>query len=77
MMPFCESHPHKLAMWQLTFRVDEERARALSCAGAASLRAEALRLTKDWAAPFRRMIEDTKEHDVTGYPVYDRDPHFT
>lgn len=58
-------------MWQLSFPLPEEDARALSGRQAA-LKDEALRRCTGWHAPVPAVLAATAESVVTGYPVYDR-----
>lgn len=58
-------------MWQLSFPLPEEDARALSGRQAA-LKAEALRRCAGWHAPVPAVLAATAESVITGYPVYDR-----
>ena len=60
------------SMWQLSFPVTEEQARALAVSGE-SLRAEALRRCSHWHEPLPALLASTPAHLCTGYPVYDRD----
>eukprot|EP01050_Picozoa_sp_SAG11_P002435 SAG11_NODE_123_length_15805_cov_15.133261_16_plen_205_part_00 len=61
-------------MWQLTFRLPEAEARALSAAGAEALRAEALRRCGGWHEPVPTLLRRTAPALITGYPVYDHEP---
>ena len=69
-MPFTQ----KQSMWQLTFRIPETKARALSAAGPEALRAEALRRCAGWHAPIPIILRSTDATCITGYPVYDHAP---
>jgi 2-polyprenyl-6-methoxyphenol hydroxylase-like FAD-dependent oxidoreductase len=61
-------------MWQLSFPVAEEQAKALQAAGAEALRAHALALCSAWHAPIPELLRATQPANITGYPAYDRDP---
>ncbi len=58
-------------MWQLSFPMPEEEAKALSAQGAKALKDEASRRTQ-WHDPIPQIMAATKEAQITGYPVYDR-----
>ena len=70
MMPFSSTQQ----MWQLSVPMAQEAAAALHRAGAAALRAEALRLCEGWHDPLPALLRATRSDDVTGYPVFDRAP---
>ena len=59
-------------MWQLSFPITEEEAKALSAKGAKALKEEACRRT-NWHHPIPQIVSATKEALVSGYPVYDRE----
>lgn len=59
-------------MWQLSFPMPENEAKALSEQGAQALKDEACRRTQ-WHAPIPQILAATKEAMVSGYPVYDRE----
>jgi 2-polyprenyl-6-methoxyphenol hydroxylase-like FAD-dependent oxidoreductase len=59
-------------MWQLSFPIPEEEAKALSTKGTHSLKQEARKKTP-WHAPVPQIIEATPEAQISGYPVYDRE----
>jgi 2-polyprenyl-6-methoxyphenol hydroxylase-like FAD-dependent oxidoreductase len=59
-------------MWQLSFPVDEDRARALATDSEA-LWNEALRRCASWPDPVPRLLNQTRKEDMAGYPAYDRD----
>ncbi|WP_276380227.1 NAD(P)/FAD-dependent oxidoreductase [Flavobacterium sp. H4147] len=59
-------------MWQLSFPMDEDEAKALSAKGTQALKEEAIRRTK-WHAPIPQLLEATQEAQISGYPVYDRE----
>jgi salicylate hydroxylase len=69
-MPFVPG----VTMWQLSFPLPLEQARALSAAGPAALLAEAISRCGDWHAPIDDLLRNTSAQDVTGYPAYDRPP---
>lgn len=58
-------------MWQLSFPLPEEQAKALSAQGASALKAEALRRCP-WHDPITQILTATPNALVSGYPVYDR-----
>lgn len=58
-------------MWQLSFPMLENDAKALSAQGAAALKAEARQRTQ-WHAPIPQILAATPAALVSGYPVYDR-----
>lgn len=59
-------------MWQLSFPMPEEDAKALSALGTQALKAEAL-LRCQWHDPIPQILAATQEAQVSGYPVYDRE----
>lgn len=59
-------------MWQLSFPMPEDGAKALSALGAAALKAEAC-LRTQWHAPIPQILAATQVAQVSGYPVYDRE----
>jgi 2-polyprenyl-6-methoxyphenol hydroxylase-like FAD-dependent oxidoreductase len=59
-------------MWQLSFPMAEQDAKALSAKGTLALKEEALRRTP-WHNPIPQIIEGTLPGLITGYPVYDRE----
>lgn len=59
-------------MWQLSFPMPEEDAKALSAKGSQALKEEALRRTL-WHNPIPQILETTLEAQISGYPVYDRE----
>ena len=59
-------------MWQLSFPMDEEDAKALSAKGAKALKEEACKRTQ-WHNPIPQILAATLEAQVSGYPVYDRE----
>ena len=58
-------------MWQLSFPMPEEEAKALSAQGVHALKEEACRRTQ-WHSPIPQIAAATPEAYVSGYPVYDR-----
>ena len=70
MMPFSPTQQ----MWQLSVPIDLERAQELRLSGTAALREEALRLCDGWHAPLPALLHATLPENITGYPVFDRDP---
>jgi 2-polyprenyl-6-methoxyphenol hydroxylase-like FAD-dependent oxidoreductase len=61
----------KSVMWQLSFPMSEEEAKALSAQGAKALKEEAC-LRTQWHDPIPQILAATLEAQVSGYPVYDR-----
>lgn len=59
-------------MWQLSFPMPEEEAKALSAQGTQALKEEACRRTQ-WHDPIPQILTATLETQITGYPVYDRE----
>ena len=59
-------------MWQLSFPMPEDEAKALSAQGVKGLKAEACRRTQ-WHDPISQIMAATSEAQVSGYPVYDRE----
>jgi len=59
-------------MWQLSFPMPEDEAKALSELGAKALKEEACRRTP-WHAPVPQILSATQDAMVSGYPVYDRE----
>jgi len=68
MMPYTEDS----IMWQLSFPMPEEEAKALSAQGTKALKEEAYRRTQ-WHAPIPQILAATQEAQISGYPVYDRE----
>ena len=66
-MPFNKDS----VMWQLSFPLLEEEAKALSAQGTKALKEEAIRRTQ-WHHPIPQIVAATLEAQVSGYPVYDR-----
>jgi len=67
MMPYDSDS----VMWQLSFPMLEEEAKALSAQGAQALKDEACRRTQ-WHDPIPQILAATLDAQVSGYPVYDR-----
>ncbi|MBA3238130.1 MAG: FAD-dependent monooxygenase [Parachlamydiaceae bacterium] len=59
-------------MWQLSFPMPEEEAKALSAQGAQALKEEACRRTQ-WHMPVPQILSATLPSQISGYPVYDRE----
>ena len=59
-------------MWQLSFPMPEEEAKALSAQGAEALKEEACRRTQ-WHKPIPQILAATLPSQISGYPVYDRE----
>ncbi|MBJ7537648.1 FAD-dependent monooxygenase [Marinomonas sp. C1424] len=59
-------------MWQLSFPMAEEEAKALSALGAKALKEEAC-LRTQWHDPIPQILMATQAELVSGYPVYDRE----
>lgn len=68
MMPYTADS----IMWQLSFPMPEEEAKALSAQGTKALKEEACRRTQ-WHAPIPQIVAATQEAQISGYPVYDRE----
>ena len=58
-------------MWQLSFPMPENEAKALSTQGAQALKEEAIRRCQ-WHDPIPKILAATQSALVSGYPVYDR-----
>lgn len=67
-MPFTSNS----VMWQFSFPMPEEEAKALSAQGALALKEEACRRTQ-WHSPIPQIVAATQAAQVSGYPVYDRE----
>jgi 2-polyprenyl-6-methoxyphenol hydroxylase-like FAD-dependent oxidoreductase len=59
-------------MWQLSFPMPEKEAKALNAQGRKALKEEACRRTQ-WHDPIPQILAATKEAQISGYPVYDRE----
>lgn len=58
-------------MWQLSFPMAEDTAKALSALGPQALKDEAFKRCQ-WHQPIPQIIAATESTQVSGYPVYDR-----
>jgi len=58
-------------MWQLSFPIPEEEAKALNSQGAEALKKEAC-LRTQWHTPIPEILAATPTSRISGYPVYDR-----
>jgi 2-polyprenyl-6-methoxyphenol hydroxylase-like FAD-dependent oxidoreductase len=67
MMPYTSDS----VMWQLSYPLPEEEAKALSAQGVQALKQEAIRRTQ-WHDPIPQIVAATPETHLSGYPVYDR-----
>jgi 2-polyprenyl-6-methoxyphenol hydroxylase-like FAD-dependent oxidoreductase len=68
MMPYDANS----VMWQLSFLVPENEAKALSAQGQQALKEEACCRTQ-WHEPIPQIVSSTLAEQVSGYPVYDRE----
>lgn len=68
MMPYSKD----TIMWQLSFLMPEEDAKALSKKGTKALKKEACKRTQ-WHSPIPQILNATQESQISGYPVYDRE----
>jgi len=59
-------------MWQLSFPMTEDEAKALSAKGPQALKEEACRRTQ-WHDPIPQIMAATLAAQISGYPVYDRE----
>lgn len=59
-------------MWQLSFKMTENKAKSLSSQGSKALKEEACKRAK-WHDPIPQILKATLETHITGYPVYDRE----
>lgn len=60
-------------MWQLSFPMIEEEAKALSAQGAQGLKKKACELLASWHSPLPQILAATQLKQISGYPLYDRD----
>jgi 2-polyprenyl-6-methoxyphenol hydroxylase-like FAD-dependent oxidoreductase len=60
-------------MWQLSFPMPEEEAKALGAQGTQALKEEACRRAQ-WHKPIPQILSATLPSLISGYPVYDREP---
>ncbi len=58
-------------MWQLSFPMSEQEAKALSAQGTQALKEEACRRCQ-WHDPIPQILAATLDARISGYPVYDR-----
>ena len=68
MMPYSRD----AVMWQMSFPMTEDEARALSTEGSEALKQEAI-LRTPWHNPIPQVLSHTPASKITGYPVYDRE----
>lgn len=68
MMPYSSDS----IMWQLSFPMSEEEAKALSAQGAQALKKEAC-LRANWHKPIPEILSATLTEQISGYPLYDRE----
>ena len=68
MMPYTSNS----VMWQLSFPMLEEDAKMLRAKGVKALKEEACKRT-NWHNPIPQILAATKEAQISGYPVYDRE----
>jgi 2-polyprenyl-6-methoxyphenol hydroxylase-like FAD-dependent oxidoreductase len=68
MMPYSADS----IMWQLSYPMSENEAKALSAQGISALKEEASRRTQ-WHNPIPQIVAATPETHLSGYPVYDRE----
>ncbi|MFI5334245.1 MAG: FAD-dependent oxidoreductase [Chlamydiales bacterium] len=59
-------------MWQFSFPLIEEEAKALSAQGAQALKEEACRRAQ-WHLPIPQILSATLPAQISGYPMYDRE----
>lgn len=59
-------------MWQFSFPLTEEEAKALSARGAQALKEEACRRAQ-WHEPIPQILSATLLSQISGYPIYDRE----
>ena len=68
MMPYSSD----AIMWQFSFPMPEEEAKALSAQGPLALKEEACRRAQ-WHLPIPEILSATPIDKISGYPVYDRE----
>ena len=68
MMPYTSDS----VMWQMSFPMPEEEAKALSARGAQALKEEACHRAQ-WHKPIPQILSATLPAQISGYPVYDRE----
>jgi 2-polyprenyl-6-methoxyphenol hydroxylase-like FAD-dependent oxidoreductase len=66
-MPFTADS----VMWQLSFPMEEDAAKAISTEGKQALKEEAKRRSP-WHSPIPEILHATPVANISGYPVYDR-----
>ncbi|MEI8301543.1 MAG: NAD(P)/FAD-dependent oxidoreductase [Chlamydiota bacterium] len=59
-------------MWQLSFPMPEEEAKALSAQGAHALKEKACHVA-NWHTPIPQILSATLPAQISGYPIYDRE----
>ncbi|MCE5293934.1 MAG: FAD-dependent monooxygenase [Chlamydiales bacterium] len=69
MMPYSSDS----IMWQFSFPMPENEAKALSDKGVSALQEEAIRRAATWHHPIPQILSATLPEHITGYPVYDRE----
>jgi hypothetical protein len=67
MMPYSRD----AVMWQISYPIAEDEARALSAQGPEALKQQAIRRIT-WHDPIPQVLSATPASQITGYPVYDR-----
>lgn len=67
MMPYSSDS----VMWQFSFPMPEDDAKALSAQGPKGLKEEACRRA-EWHTPIPQILSATLPEQISGYPVYDR-----
>ncbi|KNC73355.1 hypothetical protein SARC_14085 [Sphaeroforma arctica JP610] len=74
-----EAHSHvdpatieNQTMWQLSFPVTLEEAKALQALGADGLKQHAIKLCEGWHDPVAQILTTTRAANITGYPAFDR-----
>lgn len=60
-------------MWQLSFPLDEDKAKQLSKDGPEALRKEGIKRLWNWHDPIPEILSMTDALLISGYPVYDRE----
>ena len=68
MMPY----DRESIMWQFSFPIAEDQAKALSTLGPEALKQE-VQLRAPWHAPIPQIVRATDPSLISGYPVYDRE----
>jgi salicylate hydroxylase len=67
MMPYSSD----AIMWQLSFPIEEDKAKELSSRGTQALKEEAMQRCQ-WHDPIPQILKATLAEQISGYPVYDR-----